>query len=155
VTGARPTLSQALDAALDAATGKGENAPGTIEATAGGATVVAEIIDVDRLGVVVERLRVTTGPGDLKLRAVRAAERVRPGGAALHAIELDTRLGGGVLRTETQRDNRFYELGLDETGGVLTRHHKESNGRRSREPFTVTRADLEQLLDELSESLDS
>lgn len=155
MTEPRPTLSQALDAALDAAASKVGTAPGTIEAAAGGATVVAEVVDVDRLGVVVDRLRINIGPGDLVHRSKRVSECVRPGGADLHAIELDTRLGGGVLRTKPLEDDRFYELGLDETGGVLTRHHLDSDGRRCAEPFTVTRESLGRLVDELSDSLES
>jgi hypothetical protein len=156
VTDGTPTLGQALEAALDVAASKAGDATGLIEAASGHARVEAEVVDVDRLGVIVERVRVTTGPGDLAQRAKRVVERVRPDGQRMRTVEVDNRLGGGILRTAPVETGggRFYQIDLDENGGILTRHRKDESGRRQQERFTMTREGLGRLVDDLSQALD-
>jgi len=151
----KSSLGKALEALLDDAT-RSEHAPGLLEASYGGARVQAEIVDVDRLGVIVERLRVQAGSGDLEGQAERIAQTVRPAGQQLRAVEVDTRLHGGVLRTTAEHmvGGRFYQVGIDAQGAELTRHHKDEDGRRVRERFTLTREHLGRLVDELSEALE-
>ncbi len=73
-----------------------------IEAQKGSSRVRAEVVDVDRLGVVVERLRIDCPAGDLAGRMARVAASVRPAGQHLKPIEMDERLGGGTLRTTAE-----------------------------------------------------
>jgi len=156
VTDTSPSLRQALDAALDAATGKDEGAAGTIEASSGGIQVKADIADVDRLGVVIDRVEVTTDSGNIEQRAARLVKQVRPDGQRLRAIEVDNRLGGGMLRTSPLKTNggRFYEIDLNETGGVLTRHRKDAEGQRHAEQFTMTREGLGRLVEDIGKALE-
>ena len=148
------SLGSALEALLnEAATAAGS--PGVIEAQKGSSRVRAEVVDVDRLGVVVERLRIDCPAGDLAGRMARVAASVRPAGQHLKPIEMDERLGGGTLRTtaEHMMRGRFYQVGIDLQGAELARHRRDESGQRTREKFTLTREHLGRLVDELSDAL--
>ena len=125
------TLGGKLEALLDAAS-RADGPAGVIQATHGDTSVQAEIVDVDRLGVVIERLKVQTGGGDVARQAARVASSVRPAGQRLKAIEVDARLGGGVLRTtaEHMMGGRFYAVEIDPEGAELTRHRRDESGKK-------------------------
>lgn len=108
--------------------------------------------DADRIGVVIERIKVSGPKMDVGERAERIADRVRPGGEAVVPIEVDPGLRGAVLRTDPERmkGGRFYQVDVDEAGAELTRHRRTEDGGRAAETFTVTREQLGDLVDGLS-----
>lgn len=118
--------------------------------------VQADLADVDRLGASVDRLRVSLPSGiPLPLRAQGVCQRVRGLGERLVPVEIDERLGGGVLRSDPRdmRGRRYFEVGLDDEGATLERYRALPDGGREREPFTVTREQLGRLVDDLAEGL--
>ncbi len=137
-------LGEALDGAI--------SGRGRVEAEdAAGRRVRADVLDEDRLGVQIERLRVEA-PGGIPERVDRIAADLRPGGERLVPIEVDARLGGGVLRTRTDemRGRRYFEVEVDAEGAGLGRYRVEEDGTRTAEPFTVTREQLGRLVDTLA-----
>jgi hypothetical protein len=137
-------LGDALDAAI---TGRG-----LVEAEdAAGRRVRADVKDEDRLGVQVERLRVEA-PGAIGERVDRIAQDLRPGGERLVPVEVDERLGGGVLRSraDEMRGRRYFEVEVDGDGAGLGRYRVGDDGSRNPEPFTVTREQLGRMVDTLA-----
>lgn len=121
-------------------------------------SVEAELADVDRLGATVDRLKVRVRqPSSLPQQARGICERVRGLGERLVPVEVDERLGGGVLRSDPgdMRGRRYFEVGLDGDGATLERYKATPGGGREREPFTVTREQLGRLVDDLAEGLES
>jgi hypothetical protein len=123
-----------------------------------GATAEIDVVEVDRLGARVDRVRVTSpAAGALPHQAARIAARVRDLGDRLAPIEVDERLGGGVLRTEPGeiRGGRFYEIGLDGGGATVERFQVGADNARERQPFTLTREQLGRLVDDLEDGLNA
>lgn len=142
------TLGKALNDALDAATG-----PGTIHAENAGTTVDADVVDVDRLGVRVTRLSVRRDrPFDLLEEAKALPERLRSLPEPLIPVEIDTRLGGAVLRTRPDAidEGEFFELELHGDRDLELRRLRGGRGQdREAADFTLTRKQLGRLVDEL------
>lgn len=139
-----PGLGDALDSAI---TGRG-----MVEAEdPAGRRVRADIVDEDRLGVQIDRLRVDA-PEGIGGRVDRIAQDLRPGGERLVPVEVDERLGGGVLRTRTDemRGRRYFEVEVDAEGAGLGRYRVDDDGTRNPEPFTVTREQLGRMVDTLA-----
>lgn len=163
-------LSKALDEALDAhleraqaARAAGEPAPGPpgqIEIEAGGVTLEADVVDCERIGATVDRLRVSRDePGDVAAQAGAIAGRMHGLGERVEPVELAPELGGGVLRTapDDMVEGRFFEIGISDDGrqAELERYQVGEDGERSREPFTVTRRSLGRVVDGLAEGLEA
>lgn len=145
-----PAGSEALERALDA------HRPGEIDRVEGpGWQAEVHAVEVDRIGVVVDRLRVVGAPGELAARAGRLAEALRPGGERLDAVEVDAGLGGAVLRTrpEDMRGGRFYEVQLAPDHAELTRQVVRPGGGRAPAPFAVTREELGRIVEDLGRIL--
>jgi hypothetical protein len=126
--------------------------PGTVTVDAEGRRIEAHVVDADRFGVVVERLRVDGAPGDAATRANDLVENLRPGGQRLVPLEIDPRLGGGVLRTpaEEMSEGRYFQVEVDAQGAELSRHRVDPTGGRAPEPFTVTREQLGSIVDTMA-----
>lgn len=141
-------LRERLDRALDRATSPEQSGVVRIEGPDGPAEL--ETHKIESIGVVVERLRVTGARGGLPQRAAAVAEALRPQGERLVPVEVDPGLGGEVLRTrpEDMRGGRFYQVDLDPTGATLQRLRRGPQGR-VREPFAVTRDELERMIEGL------
>ena len=121
-----------------------------------GTAVELDVVDRDRLGATVDRVRVSVPqPGPLPQQAEAIAGRVRDLGGRLVPVEVDERLGGGTLRTapEEIRGGRFYEIGLDGDGATVDRYQVGDDGARQRQPYTLTREQLGRLVDDLAEGL--
>jgi hypothetical protein len=122
---------------------------------------VAGSVEVDLsamgpIGAKVHRVRVESlAPGSLDQQAVGICGRVRGLGERLVAVELDERLGGGMLRSDPgdMRGKRYFEVGLDGRGATLERWKAKPDGGRERESFEVTREQLGRLVDDLAEGL--
>ena len=148
------SLSQALEAALHAAS-IAPDGPTTVEAESNGTHVQATVHDADRLGIVVEGVRVRAGPGDLRKRTQRL-EGIRPAGERMRAVEVSPSLGGSKIRTRTDdiRNGEFFEIDVRADGAELQRYRKTAGGCRVIEPFTVTRKHLGNLVDQIADALD-
>jgi len=137
------TLREALDQAVD---GRGHH-----EAEVEGRKAEVEVRDADRIGVVIDRLKVTGPSEDVRQRVERIGQSVRPGGEAVVPIEVDPGLEGAVMRTDPEhmRGGRFYQVDVTEHGAELTRQRRTEGGGREQEPFTVTREQLGDLVEGL------
>jgi hypothetical protein len=108
------------------------------------------------IGAKVHRIRVEArNPGSLQGQARGICERIRGLGERLIPIEVDDRLGGGVLRSvpRDMRGKLYFEVGLDGKGATLERWQAKPDGGRVREAFEVTREQLGRLVDDLAEGL--
>lgn len=138
-------LSEKLDGEID---GKG-----TVEVESDGKKARADVVDADRIGVVIDRVRVDGAKGNVGDRSRRLADNLRPGGERLVPVEVDEGLGGGTLRTSPDEVNegRYYQVDVDKEGAELSRHRADAQGKRSNEPFTVTRDQLGEIVDTMAE----
>ncbi len=132
------------------------DAPGAAAAEHGAARATVDVVDADRLGVVVERLRVDAGPGDIAGRARRLAEGLRPAGERLRAVEVAPELGGATLRSdpEDMHGGRFFQVDVDGEGAEITRHRAVRGEPRVREAFGLTREQLGRVVDDLARGLE-
>lgn len=109
-----------------------------------------EVVDVDRLGAVVEGIRVRGAPADVGERARAISEAVRPAGDHLVPVEVDKGLGGAILRSQPDDVRRgFYEVRVDPESAELSGHKLTSEGKRLRVPYTWTRDQLGRVVDGL------
>ncbi len=129
--------------------------PVTVEGPNGSARV--DVVDVDRLGAKVDRVRVTVddpAPLDRQARALARGLQDLDGGVT--PVEIDDRLGGGNLRSPPEvlrRRGRYYQVDLDGESASVERYRVVDDGRRQRESFTMTHEQLERIVDELAEGL--
>lgn len=140
------SIEDALDA-LDAGTGM-------VRASTKRGTVAVDVVAVDRLGVKVREVSVTRDdPFDLVLECAALPERVRSLPHRVIPVEVDPRLGGGVLRSAPQemRKSDFYQIDMDTDRNIGVRRFKvNDHGDREQIEYTLTRERLEDLIDELS-----
>lgn len=131
---------------------------GPIDVEADTGRVQVDLADADRLGASIDRLRVSV-PSAVPLadQATRICRQVRHLPERLVPVEVDERLGGGVLRSDPadMRGKRYFEVGLDGSSATVERFKASPGGGREREPFTVTREQLGRLVDDLAEQLRS
>jgi hypothetical protein len=126
---------------------------GTVEIDVGGKKATVDVVDADRIGVVIERLRVDGAEGSVVDRANDLAEHLRPNGDRLVPVEVDAGLGGGTLRTAPdEMRGHFHQVEVDATGAELTRHRVGADGTRKREGLGVTREQLRSLVDTMAGS---
>lgn len=141
------TLGRAIDDALGAA-----GTTGKVEAEAGDARAEVEVSDADRLGVKVRSVKVTRSTArDVGAEAASLPERLRSIPERLQPVEVDPKLGGATLRTrpDDMRKREFFQVDVHGERDVEVRRYKV--GAKGRKPvdFTMTRDQLERLVDEL------
>ena len=140
------SIEDALDA-LDLGTGR-------VQASTKRGTVAVDVVAVDRLGVKVREVSVTrTEPFDLVQECTALPERVRSLPHRFTPVEIDTRLGGGVLRSapEEMRKSDFYQIDLDADRNIGVRRFRVNDqGDREQIDYILTRERLDDLIDELS-----
>ncbi len=161
-------LSEVLQRELDAHLERAERArkagepdpgaPGRIELEADGVSLEADVVDCERIGATVDRLRLRREqPGDVQAQAGAIAGRMQGLGERVQPVEVDPGLGGAVLRTapDDMVDGGFYEISVGDDGrqAELERWKVGEGGQRQREPFTVTRDKLGRVVDGLAEGL--
>ncbi len=128
--------------------------PINVETEAG--RVEVDLVDSDRLGTQIDRLKVSVPSAvPLPQQAENISRRVRHLPERLVPHEVDDRLGGGVLRSDPadMRGKRYFEVGLDGDSATVERYRAQHDGGREREPFTLTREQLGRLVDDLTEGL--
>jgi hypothetical protein len=135
-----------LDDALDELSG-----PGTISVDRDGHRAEVDVVDADRLGVSIRRLRVERErPVDVVDEAHALPERLRSLPERVRAVEIDPHLGGSVLRTEPDdlRDDEFFEVQVRPDHTEVRRTRVTDDGDRQGADFTLTRQQLDRLIDE-------
>lgn len=139
-------LGDALDRAIAG--------PGVVRVEHEGRVAEVDVVDADRLGVRVLRVRME-GVGRAGPQAVRdAAERLPDALRALPdrmvTVEVAPTLGGAVLRSapEDVRNREFFEARTD---GRVTEVERVRVGTTGREPvpFTMTREALGRIVDKV------
>ena len=134
-----------LDEALDALRGAGT---ATIDGEGHHAEV--DVTDVDRLGVKVREVRVRRdAPVDVVEEAHALPERLRALPERVRPIEVDPTLGGARLRSEPQgKRGAIYEVDVEEEATTIRRTARDADGQRHPEEFTLTREQLDRLLEQ-------
>ncbi len=138
---------------LGEATAEAIGGAGPAAGQRGAARADVAVADADRIGVLVDRLRVSAPPdGDLASRSARIQRGLRPLGERLVQVECDVTLGGAVLRSDPRdmRGGRFFQVDLDPEGGAeLVRQRVSEDGQRTHEAFPMTREELARTIDGL------
>lgn len=140
------TLGHALDGALGK---KGKT--GEVVVEQGGAKAVVDVVDADRLGVRVRRVKVTHAEErDVASEAAALPERLRNLPEHVAPVEVDPGLGGAILRTrpEEMREREFYQVDVGKRDVEVRRFRAGDEGREQAD-FTMTRGQLEKLVDEM------
>jgi hypothetical protein len=140
-------LSRRLDDALDALPQGG----GTIGVDRGGANAEVDVVDVDRLGVRVRSVRVVRErPVDLETEARSLPDRVRALPDRLEPVEIAPTLGGARLRTrgEDYQRREYFEVDVEPLRTTIHRTRVEQDGTRAPTDWTMTREQLDRLIDE-------
>jgi len=139
-----------LDEALDALEGQG-----TIEVERTGGRAEVDVVDADRLGVSVRRVKVTRdAPVDVAEEAAALPERIRALPERVEPVEVAPKLGGARLRTrpEDLRGDEFYEVDVTPHDTEVRRTRVDEHGDRAGTDFTLTRDQLDRLIDEAAGS---
>jgi hypothetical protein len=141
------TLGKAVAEALDRAKG-----PTTVVAGEGGASAEVDVVDGDRLGIRLKSLRVhPAGPIDVGGAAATLPGRLKTlPGERLEPIEVEPARGRAVLRSPPDEEREWFDLDIDRQRGLdLTRKKTCEGGGREDIDWTMTRGQLEKLVDEL------
>ena len=139
-----------MNDALDAL----ENGVGTVEISSGEGEARIDVADSDRLGVRVREVHLTRGNAfDIAEEATALPERLRALPERVQPVEVAPTLGGAVLRSrpEEMRNREFFQVDLEGTRELrINRYRSSTDGERQKVDWTMTREQLEQLVDELS-----
>jgi hypothetical protein len=141
------TPPRTLDQALDDLPAGG----GTVTVDRDGAEATVEAVDADRLGVRVKRLRVDRDvPVDIEEEAHSLPDRLRSLPDRVVPIEIAPELGGARLRTrpEELRGREWFEVDVDRDGTSIRRVRADEDGSRVPVDWTLTREQLDRLIDE-------
>lgn len=142
------SLRDALKDALD----KGDT--GTVEVEADGHTAEVDVVDVDRIGVQVNGVRVRRRDAyDIEVVGETWPDKLRDLPDRVQPVEVDSRLGGASLRSrpEEMRDDTFVEVEVRGSEASVQRLKKQPGGGREVVDWTTTRDQLGRLLDDLAE----
>lgn len=156
-------LGRALDAAVAG--------PGVVRVDGDGRAAEVDVIDADKLGVRVRRVRVEAsgpleasrvGPGDAaggssRARALheeveRLTEAFRGLPERIVPVEVSPALGGAVLRSAPQdvENREYFEVRTDGRVTELERVHAPAGEPRRSVPFTLTREALARIVDRVA-----
>ena len=139
----------ALGTALDAL----DEGHGTAIVDDDGRRAEVDVTDVDRLGVRVREVRVRhDDPRDITQAAHDLPDRLRALPERVEPVEVDERLGGARLRSVPRGAARdMFEVDVETDHTVIRRTRVDDSGRRVPEDFTLTREQLDQLVDQAHE----
>ncbi|TVQ88764.1 MAG: hypothetical protein EA397_16335 [Deltaproteobacteria bacterium] len=142
------TPRDAIDLALD-----GVRAGGTAQIEGAGTQTEIEVVESDRLGVKVRRIRVERDRAyDVEALGDRWPKTVRQLPDRLKPVEIEPRLGGATLRSdpEDRVDDTFMEVEVRDRAAEVQRQRTTPAGREASD-WSMTREQLRGLLDALSE----
>lgn len=142
------TAPDTIDQALDRV-----RAGGMAQIDQGSTQAEVEVIEADRIGIKVRRVRVERDR-DYEVHGIaeRWPRTVRSLPDRLHPVEVEPRLGGATLRSdpEDQVDDTFMEVEVRGSAAEVTRHRRLPGGREQTE-WSMTREQLRGLLDALAQ----
>jgi hypothetical protein len=120
-----------------------------------GRRVEVQVLDLDRLGVEVERIKVVGRGAPLEAVARRLPEALQSLPERMVPVEVDPGLGGAILRTDPRdlRGRQFFEARSDGKSVELERMQGTAEGREKR-GFTLTREQLGRIVEGIGEVLD-
>lgn len=146
------SLSKALDDALDEARDSGQTS-GTVHADAGERRAEVELVDVDRLGVRVRKIRVQRDtPYDVERVAEAWPRELRDLPDRIHPVEVDPRLGGATLRSrpDEMRGDSFIDIEVRGGSAEVRRRVRHRGEAREEGELTFTREQLGRVVDDLA-----
>jgi len=138
---------RSLDDALDALPPGG----GSVTVDRGGAKATVDVVDRDRIGVRVRGVRVDRErPVDVEREAATLPERLRALPERVAPLEVAPSLGGARLRTRPDelRGRGWFEVDIEPTRTSIRRTKVDEAGERSSADWTMTREQLDRLIDE-------
>ncbi|MEQ1568692.1 MAG: hypothetical protein ABMA64_23845 [Myxococcota bacterium] len=138
---------RSLEHALDSAPAGG----GTVEVPRDGGTAEIDLLDVDRLGVRVRGVRVRRDADvDVATEAARLPDQLRSLPDRVTPVEVAPSLGGARLRTrpEELRGGEYFEVDVEPRRTSIRRTRVTEDGTREPTDWTLTRDQLERLIDE-------
>lgn len=129
-------------------------APGHLQIDTPSGKIEADILDLDRLGVSLERLRVSGEGTTIEALAKALPEALHALPERMLAVEVDPGLGGAVFRSDPRdmRQREYFEARSDGRSVELERYRATEDGRE-RHSFTLTREQLGRMTDRLDELL--
>ncbi len=126
--------------------------PGVVRVEHEGRVAEVDVVDADRLGVRVLRVRVegsaSRGPDAVRDAAARLPEALRGLPERMITVEVAPALGGAILRSapDDVQNREFFEARTDGRVTELERVRALPSGRE-RVPFTITREALGRIVD--------
>ncbi len=126
---------------------------GTVSVQREGTRAKVEVLEADKLGVRVRGVEVTRGrPVDVSEEARALPERLRALPERVAPVEVDPTLGGARLRTrpEELRGREFFEVDVGVSRTSIRRTKVGEQGERMDTDWTMTREQLDRLIDETS-----
>jgi hypothetical protein len=141
----RPTLDEELD--------RVPAGGGAVQVEREGTRAKVDVVEADRLGVRVRGVEVTrTRPVDVGEEARALPERLRALPERVAPVEVDPALGGARLRTrpEELRGREYFEVDVEASRTSIRRTKVGEAGERVETDWTMTREQLDRLIDETS-----
>lgn len=141
----RPTLDEELD--------RVPAGGGAVQVEREGTRAKVDVVEADRLGVRVRGVEVTrTRPVDVGEEARALPERLRALPERVAPVEVDPALGGARLRTrpEELRGREYFEVDVEASRTSIRRTKVGETGERVETDWTMTREQLDRLIDETS-----
>jgi hypothetical protein len=139
------------DGSLDDALDRLAPGGGVVRVDRGGTSAEVDVIDVDRLGVKLKEVRLNrTVPVDISGEARSLPERLRSLPDRVEPVEVSPELGGARLRTrpEELRGEEYFEVDVEPKRTQIRRTRLAEDGTRTPTDFTLTREQLDRLIDE-------
>ncbi len=133
-----------LDDALDAL----GDEPGTVSVDREGSQAEVDVVDADRLGVRVKGVRIRRDRVvDVEQEARALPDRLRSLSEPVEPVEVAPDLGGATLRSKPHR-GEYYEVDVEPRGVDIRRNRVDEHGERHATDWTMTREQLDRLIDE-------
>jgi hypothetical protein len=126
---------------------------GKVSVERGSTTAEVDVLEADRIGVRVRGVAVRRdGVVDVETEARSLPERLRALPERVAPVEVDPNLGGARLRTrpEELRGREFFEVDVEPSRTSIRRTRVTPEGDRVETDWTMTREQLDRLIDETS-----
>ena len=139
------------DTPVDRALEQLEGGQGVAHVEGEGTSSDIDVVDVDRLGVRIKRVRVHRGEAvDVDREAARLPQRIRSLGDPIEPVEVAPDLGGARLRSRPDRGGEYFEVDVERRHTDIRRTRVNADGEREESDWTMTREALHRLLGEAS-----